>query len=143
MVPILKQVRNGSTDVSEMISSAVLPQVYHVPDPAIIGVAAFGGFLRSLVFIVSGIKSHLYIGGFLDLFNLAGLVACRCTIEYLRATKPMGMLTSIAFQGLCFRFGRGRRDRERLLPDGLGPDHGTGTVTAIRNALPGTKTYGL
>ena len=55
----------------------VLKQVYHVTDPVIVIVSAAGSFIRQTVFLTAGERNNLYIGGFLDMFNLAGLVACR------------------------------------------------------------------
>ncbi len=55
----------------------VMKQIYHLCDPVIIAVTAVGTFLRSLTFLLADNRDNLYIGGFVDLFNFAGMVACR------------------------------------------------------------------
>ena len=60
-----------------LVMVPVLKHVYHVPDPVLILACAIGGFLSSLVFVLAKQRGHFYIGGFLDLFELAGLVTCR------------------------------------------------------------------
>lgn len=51
--------------------------MYHLPDPIIIVISATGNLLRCIVFLLSTDKDNLYIGAFLDMFNLAGIVSCR------------------------------------------------------------------
>ncbi len=72
-------------------------KIYHVSDPVIIAIAAVGTIirwinsififqesktifpakLRCVTFLVADNRDNLYIGGFIDLFNFAGMVACR------------------------------------------------------------------
>ena len=54
----------------------LLKQVYHVPDPVFLLLCAVGGFFRALTFMLADKRNNLYIGSFVDMFNLAGLVVC-------------------------------------------------------------------
>ena len=67
--------------INLLVMVPVLKHVYHMSDPVIILACAVGSFLRCLVFILATQRGHLYIGGFLDLFELAGLVTCRYTYK--------------------------------------------------------------
>jgi hypothetical protein len=60
-----------------LVMVPVLKHVYPMPDPVLILACAVGSLLRSIVFVSAKQRGHLYIGGFLDLFELAGLVTCR------------------------------------------------------------------
>ncbi|TRY78552.1 hypothetical protein TCAL_07739 [Tigriopus californicus] len=70
----------------------VLKQVYHFCDPTIILIAVIGGFLRSITFLLATDRAHLFIGSFVDMFNLAGIVATRSSLASLVDDKDIGKL---------------------------------------------------
>lgn len=70
----------------------VLKQVYHFSDPTIILISVIGGFLRSITFLLATDRAHLFIGSFLDMFNLAGIIATRASLASLVEEKDIGKL---------------------------------------------------
>ena len=78
-----------------LVMVPVLKHVYHVPDPVIILACAVGSFLRCLVFVLGTQRGHLYIGGFLDLFQLSGLVTCRSSLATLVNRGEVGAIFAV------------------------------------------------
>ncbi len=46
-------------------------------DAVVLIIASCGSLFRTIIFLSVGNRDNLYIGGFLDAFNMAGIVAIR------------------------------------------------------------------